>query len=305
MKTYKLIALAMFPLALFASCAGDEDMPLPENHKFDNAFAVDDAATGLDAEVRRNFHKDTGIYLLFNDTLRTYTDDFGIERTELFDFNFNMVGQRGTALYRYSYLPDSQKEKTAHILKENLVPVIADGRFRPFSIVALKDLTGKQYDSDYYPWNIQYNIENFRGQGIRADELVAAETPEEIELAVKQIVKSMINGKITFYEPELDDFYAPSAEYFGLNLLQTFPDWATNKDMQKLYDRGFINYTASWNVQYDVFNSKLTDFQAYTNAVFDRSEADFRNEFGQYPVIMKRYGLFIDALARLGVKLKK
>ena len=63
----KTICLVLFTVAALLSCSKEEWF---DNRQEEiNFFAVPEEATGEEAELRRSFFNETGVYLLFNDTL--------------------------------------------------------------------------------------------------------------------------------------------------------------------------------------------------------------------------------------------
>ena len=83
---------------LFTAC-GEEDALTPSGNEL-NSFLPDESDHSPVAELRRSFYEETGIYLLFSDTLRhvqTGTDEQGrpVYDTEMVDFNYNLNGDGG------------------------------------------------------------------------------------------------------------------------------------------------------------------------------------------------------------------
>ena len=64
---YRILGFAIF---LLLAIACEKEKGLLASNGVENYFEVPDDATDEESVLRRNFQKETGSYLLFNDTLR-------------------------------------------------------------------------------------------------------------------------------------------------------------------------------------------------------------------------------------------
>jgi hypothetical protein len=113
----------IFPVAvalLSLSACGSEDALTPSNADV-NGFAPAASDNSATAQLRNAFYKETGSYLLFNDTLNA-TDTQG--NPELFDASYAMTGTGSVDSYnyKYSYITDvTEQQKFAEDVKTYLL----------------------------------------------------------------------------------------------------------------------------------------------------------------------------------------
>ena len=103
---------------LFTAC-GEEDALTPSGNEL-NSFLPDESDHSPVAELRRSFYEETGIYLLFSDTLRHVqigTDEQGrpVYDTEMVDFNYNLNGDGGYNLRMEYYTTLEEMQAAARI----------------------------------------------------------------------------------------------------------------------------------------------------------------------------------------------
>lgn len=110
---------------LFTAC-GEEDALTPSGNEL-NSFLPDESDHSPVAELRRSFYEETGIYLLFSDTLRhvqTGTDEPGrpVYDTEMVDFNYNLNGDGGYNLRMEYYTTLEEMQAAAQTFKDEYLP---------------------------------------------------------------------------------------------------------------------------------------------------------------------------------------
>lgn len=110
---------------LFTAC-GEEDALTPSGNEL-NSFLPDESDHSPVAELRRSFYEETGIYLLFSDTLRhvqTGTDEQGrpVYDTEMVDFNYNLNGDGGYNLRMEYYTTLEEMKAAAQTFKDEYLP---------------------------------------------------------------------------------------------------------------------------------------------------------------------------------------
>lgn len=302
MKYTKILLglLAMAAAVGFTGCSDSEDILEPSNEKFDNPFAVPDGMTGPEAEIRRDFFKNTGIYLIFNDTLRTYTDRFGVERTELVDFDYTFTGSPTHPNRRFEYIENTEEMKiVADLIAENLAPRIKDGQFRPFSIIPLKDMATQNYSGA--KWEDKKTFTNFRCLAVNVDPILDAETPEDAVNAVNDVIIDLINSKISVWDASMDEFFESVDELSSEYISDYIDDW--DRDITQVNELGFLRFYESWSISYDYFPNRKNDFADYLDLVIKKTSAEVEELYGEYPVIMNRYEFLANYIRKMGVKI--
>ena len=110
---------------LFTAC-GEEDALTPSGNEL-NSFLPDESDHSPVAELRRSFYEETGIYLLFSDTLRhvqtgTYEQGRPVYDTEMVDFNYNLNGDGGYNLRMEYYTTLEEMQAAAQTFKDEYLP---------------------------------------------------------------------------------------------------------------------------------------------------------------------------------------
>lgn len=289
--------------ALLCSCS-DDDETLTPGMSIPNFFEVPENDNSEEAQIKRSFYNNTGIYLLFNDTLATYTDSHGTERIETVDFGWSLTAST-TQTVRFEYFDDdSRKKEIADKIERFFVPYldVEGSAMRPYSILLFKNI--ESYNSYSYRWKAIDYLSCIRCFGVNASSWV------DIDDAVakttgKYLLRKLVDEKINSSDPLLDEFYAISNEYYDSSPYEAFPDWEYEQDITLVYKIGFLTYYPdSWgDIEWDSFPYDSTDFRLFKDAIFNESETDFREKWADYPLIIQKYELLKKVIESLGINL--
>ena len=127
----------MMSATVLTSCSDDEDTS-PSNAEV-NAFAPAAADNSATAQLQREFYNETGVYLLFNDTLTVVNG----QQPELLDLGWTISGSYGYS-YTYKYITDIDAQRTAADgLKRTLLKRL--GKSKPFSVLIVDDIAYESY----------------------------------------------------------------------------------------------------------------------------------------------------------------
>lgn len=304
MKNYAIYGLFALMTAGFAttSCSDDDEVLVPSTGYVDNKFAVPDDATGPEADLRRQFYKDTGVFLMFDDLLsHEYVgkDAFGndVYKDERIDFLYNLTSMGSTPPEMELLTDYNDMKAAAEIVKKYIYPRIEGGNLLPFSILPVKSIV---VEEDNYPYNIVVSktVSCWRCLGIAVGEWL--ELPEdEREQYGLEVLYDLISSKFTSSSDEAEAFCDLSYEYSGEYLEDLDGNWDGN-DLSIVYECGFLSYIDGWWGAYLPYTSE--DFTQYLKAVMYRDENDFMEEFGEYPLVVTKYNMIKDALISLGYK---
>lgn len=151
---------------LFTAC-GEEDALTPSESEI-NSFLPDESDHSPVAELRRSFYEETGIYLLFSDTLRhvqTGTDEQGrpVYDTEMVDFNYNLYGDGGYYLRMEYYTTLEEMQAAAQTFKDEYLPHMGESMM-PYSLLLLKNLEQDRYNED--DWEFLASVSNIYCMGV-------------------------------------------------------------------------------------------------------------------------------------------
>lgn len=283
------------------SCSDDEEILEPSNNV--NLFAVPDDATGPEAELRRNFFKETGTYLMFNDLLSHTVigqDAYGndVYKDEYIDFTFNLTSS-GDYPPIFEYITDNNAKETAvNLFMEYIYPHVKGSSLLPYSVLLVDNLQTPDLYGDYKDAS---TTSCWRCLAVSMGEMLDM-TDEDAAVYVRTALKELVSTKFNSYSDEAEEFMDLSYEYAGEYLTDYFEDW-DRSDITPVYELGFLSYTESWRgPQNDYLPYASNDFKNFYDAVMDRDEAEFMAEFGEYPKIVTKYNIIKNAIMALGYK---
>lgn len=304
MKKFAIYGFLLLSGLQFVACSDDEDRPTPSNYN-DDFFGVPADATGPEAELRRDFHKETGIHLLFTDTLRTTLigkDPQGknIYEYETIDFAWNLTNYDDYYGWKPEYIEGiDDKRKATDLFREYIMPHIAGSSMAPYSVLLLKSL-----QIDDYGFEDAYTTSCWRSMGVNTSGWITAETDEDIDAHTAGILKDIVSAKFNNNSDEAKPWFEISRECYNCDFIVDYNENWAGEDWEYIYSIGFMDYYDDWRGRpnRDEFLTKSRDFTMFFNAIFDRTEEDFKAEFGAYPVIMEKYNLMKSLIEGTGYK---
>lgn len=264
-----------------------------------NFFAVPDDATGEEADLRRSFFNETGIYLLFSDTLGvrevpTLSGDV-VEVPQILRLEWNMVS--GTAVDSFvchAYTDFQAKQAAADFIRQQVVPNLP-ATFHPYSFLLLDRL--EQFED---PWgsgvfNDPVDITSYSGMqamAVAIHDIGGMTTEEQSELA-NSLVRELLVSRISVIPDEAwTDFYEYSEDYYDIN------SYNVPTPIQSV---GFLEtYYYDFGVAY---NTHEYDLQAYVQEIFNQTEEEFRAAYAAYPIVISKMEEVVRVLQSYGVRI--
>ena len=290
-KLYHYIAIGLFALCAI-SCAKEDDLtPTGLNEDY---FSVSPDATDEISVLRQEFYEKHGIHLLFNDTLRheqrgTYEDGSPIWFTETVDLNYN-ISSNGTADYSLEYLNNQEaREAAIDLVERHVLSHLGEG-LQPYSFLLLQQISS--YNSYYEEYENVDFVNNIRCMAISTGDIATA-SDEEQEAFCLGILHSIISNNIeSLEESAFEEFYSFCSEYYGADYADFgMSDYPENEE---LYELGFI-LTYMWYFPYE-----YNDLESFVDAVFEMSETEFTEMYGDYPIIMQKYEIIKQIISDMG-----
>ena len=307
MKKLTIYTLALITALQFTACSDNDDILTPSDYN-DDFFGVPADAVGPEADLRREFLRETGSHLLFTDTLRSTligVDPNGknIYEHETIDFAWNLTSYDDYYDWKPSYLKDDieNKRKSADLFRENIMPHIKGSSMSPYSVLLLADL--EIYDDWEYDFVPAVTTSCWRCLAVNVKGWIEAQSAEEANEHTIAICKALVSDKFTYNCNEAKPWFAISNDYYWEYISDYIEDWEGG-DMETIYSLGFLSYYEDWRGRpyYDEFNGTKNDFEDFFNALFDRSEDDFTAEYGNYPIIMEKYRFMKELIEKTGYK---
>lgn len=286
MSICKYIFLAFLALPTLASCSNEDDLT-PSNADI-NGFAPEASDNSRTAQIRNDFFKATGAYLLFNDTLVSKSTN---GQPELFDITYAMVGSGSVSSYdyQYTYITDvAEQQKAADALQKYLARRL--GKQVPFSFLLVDDIS---YTNFYGRTKHVAYLLGTRGYAISTSNGEMYDDPKSyFNDMLLNIVIDRFNrqsSKVT------DAFYAYSKDHYRANL--TADDMAI-ENVEHVY--GFMEKFDFWGNGYYFLPDEERDAKDYISAVLTMSRDKFVAQYGDYSVMVEKYDMMRSIITDMG-----
>ncbi len=283
MKNYiTLLVVAAMSVTLF-SCS-KEDTPTPQFHSPAPFYMPADTAMDATSQMRREFYKNTGSYLLFNDTIqKNYigTDINGddVYTTETIDIGYYIGFEYSSSdTYTYTYLTDyeTQKEMTDYV--NDYVLYHFKGSMKPFLYFICNTITVKFRAGNT---STPYASSGQRGVAIATNYLLQRKRTEAQKKAyAERIINAVIGQLANNFSEDFTDFYTYSSAYYNTM-------WSSYGDNQAeiLARLGFIG-SGNMGVYCP---SQSDDLSQYALATVQYSQEEWEKKYADYPVIIAKY----------------
>ena len=303
MKTTYIKYLILAVISSFALCGcSDDDEKLTPSAGYPNFFLPADTDNSQEAVLRRDFYKNTGIYLVFNDTLATYTDDYGIEKTETLDVGWSITSYLPT-YPEWDYIETfAEREAAIKSLDKYFIPylTVEGSPLRPFCLFPVRNLLSPDKWGNLKPSSY---FSGLRCLMIDVSDWLEADESEMPALA-RSLLKDVISAKVTETSEEVMPFLAVGGNLYDSTPYKEFADWMDFQDITLIYEAGFLRYFPdSWgDPDWDQFPNRGNDIKDYLNAVFNENESEFREKWAEYPKIIEKYEIMKQCIEAFGIK---
>ncbi len=292
-------------LALLAGCS-ESDRVEPSGSRdvwFEGGgFGLPEA----DAEFCKKFFGETGVYLLFNDTLRREllgTDRYGNEAyfTETVDLSWNLTSTSDTK-YLFHYLAAEDRIETGNFLRDRVLSRF-DAGIRPFSILLVDTISSWVKAS--YADNADYKkqdadvpyVTGFRCHAFAVHNWKNLTEEQLTELADLFSLRIVVAALKRYSGKPADTFQAYGKDYYG-KYLSALPAGTTYEDA------GFLGTVqGSWGLV--VLPDRERDMEMFAELCFFSTEEEVAARYSAYPAILKKYRLMKEILADMGYHLNE
>ena len=304
---YRILGFAIF---LLLAIACEKEKGLLASNGVENYFEVPDDATDEESVLRRNFQKETGSYLLFNDTLRKKmlghdVDGFPIYAFETVELGYGVV-TASSDKFTFRYLSDLEdKKNVTGFVKENILPLLEE-RAYPYSFLLVDTVFRTRFlveegdDIGSGLWGSRTAIDFYSGVRCLALSLGGVLEMDDVGKRefMRELFKGMIESSLTVMTTELAAFYAFGEEYYEEGDLEVGWDIDYVEDLRELgFLEGYISYG------YAYFPLKHEELAAFINALFEDEET-FLGENEEYPFVIQKYNLLKEIVKDLGYRLE-
>lgn len=304
MKYIIFIYIAVWA-ACFSACQKEDDLK-PSN--IQDLFAPDPDASDEESLLRKEFYKNTGCYLLFNDTLKHQyagLDGYGnpYYETEVIGLEWNLTSTVDSR-YVFEYLnTQTQKQKAATFLQNYLIPYVKN--VLPYSILVLNKMDKYVISNGYYQYSespLAYS--NMRCTALNVNELWNLEEDETLKEFAQQICCRIIFAN---WGGDPGNYYSGSkaSDFLKVNRYDydepkywyRLPEGLGNEYIEDFYYEGFIE-----NTNETLMPSATEDAASYIKACLTMSDEEFRDKFSSYRTVMKKYEIIKPLVDATGIQ---
>ncbi len=295
------IATAFLPFCLFSvlllsGCSSDDDLT-PSNADI-NGFAPADDDNSATAQIRRNFYNSTGAYLLFTDTLVSYSTN---GQPELFDATYSITGSSVVSNdiydydYHYVYITDPEMQrKAADTVRQYLVAKL--GKQTPFSFFLVDDIY-----YNYTTWSGRVRQTHLpmliasRGYIVSTQSGDLYDDPESM---VNSLLSDILIDRIKKTEETYSaSFFAFSSQYYG----EDFDDLGLSlddfeNDPTLIWNYGMFGY-GTWG---GYFYYQSRDTSDWVDVILTQDRDTFAETYGSSSVMMAKYDALKKAISDMG-----
>ena len=297
MKTIRLFLSFVSLAIVFVGC-GKEDA-LEADFKNPSAnFMPDENDQSEEAQLRRQFFKETGSYLLFNDTIQREllgVDINGKERyfIETIDLNY-AVGQTGTtnAYYNFTLLQTQEQKQLVTDFVRTYVLNHLTGKLRPYSWFLCNVINS--YKDNYSAPSKPYSATNQRCIAVAGNYLIQRDRTDDQKIQYAQRVLNGVVGQlVTNNSSAFEEFFKYSANYYSADYSRFGYDGRPSQT--ELYRLGFLSSTSI-----SAFPSMSTDLGVYALQVIQYTDEQLQQQYGNYPVIIEKAAVVRRVMTELG-----
>ncbi|WP_320018599.1 hypothetical protein [Labilibaculum manganireducens] len=291
----KNIYIILFCLILCNSSCSEDETYLETDYPQENIFAPAEGAMDEESLLRRDFFNATGVYLLFNDTLTTYTVTSlageSVVVNEIFNPGYAMTSSSWADKYEYIYYDDIELQKSAADFVKNEILTKIPKEMYPFSFL----LTDSMFVSkNNYGMFSEPELTNFynglQGAVLAPGDLFVLSENEQKVLASSLLKEIIIAQVDKIPAAKFEKFYSYSNEYYDIfswNIPEPYPSVGL-----------LMTYVYAWGIP---FNSAEYDLKAYIEEAFAMSEEEFRTNYAEYPICIEKMEELIKVLESYGI----
>ncbi len=300
---FLIICIVSFSLG-FISCSNEDISPSYADQNLFEPSSEDHSAT---AELARNFYKETGSYLLFNDTLKKVQngmDVYGnpVWKTELVEIEYPVIGDVPSYTYTFSYIKDfARQTKVADLVKEKLA--IRLGKSLPYSMLLVNSITtwrNKNGVMEIVPNNPAAGmiphptqVLGTRCYAISTSGEEGLTNPNYFTNVFSQIVLDKLKRLNT---SKLAKFYSYGEAYYQIRKTNLGYKYGVNDSIARS-----LGFWKDYN--YYFFALKSDDLSKFCNAACTYSLSEVKEMMVGFPLVIERFQIICDIIKAMGIKL--
>ena len=249
-----------------------------------------------ESQIRRDFKKKYGAYLLFNDTIQKQFLGFDINGDSVFkvecvsiDYTIGQTAYAGNK-YDYLYLSTLEDKKTAVEFLEQYVLSHITNKLMPYSWLLCNQIN---YDEgSQHP----YAAAGQRCIAVSTGLLSKLKTEKQRDQYVNRILMAILSTLVQKNINDFSDFFLISKGYYGTTIT------ASSESILRDYARqhGFLDkVNGTFNTSTPTEGEDLNMFCTYLLAYDDEY---IESTFKEYPLVLKKWEIFKNVIYTLGYR---
>lgn len=305
MKQKIILFLAL--CGLLVSCSDSEDTS--PSYADQNLFAPSDDDHSETAQIERDFYKNNGCYLLFNDTLKSEqngVDAYGnpIWKHQLIDVGYPVIGDMGASYeYTYKYVTDTElQKKAADLVSSKIAKVLGKGS--PYSILVVDSIytwtysDGRRQLATVSSWSDELLVNKYlNGTRCIAVCLWNGEAFKD-DSYFQDVIQDVVYSKLSHIDQaKLKEFYSTGLPYYQAYKGDLGYPYVVDDDLARS-----LGFWADYNAYFLALKSD--DLRKFSDAVCTYSLEEVQEMMQDYPLVIKRFEMIRNILLSLGINLK-
>lgn len=294
-------------IMIFAGLCACSKENWPDNNAPErNWFAPEEGATDEISVLRREFYERNGIYLLFSDTLgvreKTTLAGETVYAYQILGYDMSTPAFSQDSFSYHYYTTQNERQKAVEFVEEYVLPNISEV-FWPGAVLLLNRLEYFEYIMFDENWNY---IDALVPSDIASQNKLQAmvlgigdiegKAEEEKETLKNAILQAMVSDKISLLPAEdLELFYSYSKDYYNVN------GYTITDNAGLTYEE--VGLLLNLEDRYISTTSKDYDLAAFIERIFAISKDEFYEQFGEFPLVIKKMEALVDVLHKYGVKI--
>ena len=283
------------------SCSESEE--LTPSGKQDNYFEVPADATDSESIYRKAFFENTGVYLLYNDTLRHELlgeDRYGnqVFFTETVDLSWTL-SDNSSIKYLFAYLESWEEKQIAGDFVQDVILTCFSSQASPYSILLVDSISSWGKNGDYGDYHVKEADIRFH-IGTRCTALAMHHLSEMTESEktnfARQVILNIIMSSLPNYQGDLMKDYDSYANNKYGNYLLYLPAGTDVRDL------GFLHTLVSYGNE--ICPSKTQDLEMYLELLLTQTSEELETTYKDFPAIIAKYNLLQEILKDMGINLK-
>lgn len=262
-------------VVVLSACRQEDDLQ-PSNQEV-NYFVPADGEQSSEARLRSQFFKETGVYLMFNDTLST--KDGSVHKVDL---GYSLTANSGYE-YRMDYITEADSQRiAADFIKDSLLIHLGPG-LRPYSLLLTNSIEYYNASATSPRWTATDFVSTWNCMAISLGSVLQSDFYYVRTYFWRNLAYSLVDPIIKARDNDFfAEFYAFSVDYVDQNKSTFGHDNVRNDSIARSY--GFL---ADYYTRY--YPSRIYDRNQYIQAAITYSEEDFLWMFGDCPLVMAKY----------------